>query len=303
MSHASHMNPDAGTTASHAHPPQGRCTLVGAGPGDPELLTLKAVRALARATLVLVDDLVHPDVLAHVQPSARVVHVGKRGGCASTPQAFIHQLMVTAVRQGEQVVRLKGGDPFIFGRGGEEIEHLRAQGIEADVVHGITSGLAAMGSLGTALTHREHAHGVLWVTGHAKPGDSGPDWALLGHTAHQAKLTLVIYMGVSRLAHICEGLGQGLPPHTPAAIVQHASLAHQRTALTTLGQLQATLHTHQLQSPSVVIVGDVVQGARAWAHSPHPAQATHAAPNPVSNARQSPPSRSRLPAHSKQQPQ
>ncbi|PUE49036.1 uroporphyrinogen-III C-methyltransferase [Limnohabitans sp. 2KL-1] len=253
---------------------QGRCTLVGAGPGDPELLTLKAVKAIASATVLLVDDLVNDEVLAHASPNARIVHVGKRGGCKSTPQAFIDKLMITAVQEGEHVVRLKGGDPFIFGRGGEEVEHLRQAGIDVQVVNGITSGLAGMSSLGAPLTHREHAHGVVFVTGHAKPGDSGTDWAQLANTARQAKLTLVIYMGVSSLARICQGLLQGLPAHTPVAIVQHASLPTQREALTTLDQLLDTVQREGLLSPSVIVVGDVVQGARAWASRQHPMQPT-----------------------------
>ena len=245
------------------------CTLVGAGPGDPELLTLKAVKAIANATVLLVDDLVNEAVLAHASPTARIVHVGKRGGCSSTPQAFIDKLMIQAVQAGEQVVRLKGGDPFIFGRGGEEVEHLRAAGIDVQVVNGITSGLAGMSSLGAPLTHRDHAHGVVFVTGHAKPGDSGTDWPQLAHTARQAKLTLVIYMGVSHLDTITQGLLQGLPAATPVAIVQHASLPEQREALTTLGDLVGTMGREGLQSPSIIVVGDVVQGARAWA-SPQP---------------------------------
>jgi len=250
----------------------GRCTLVGAGPGDPELLTLKAVKAIASATVILLDDLVNDAVLAHASPNARIVHVGKRGGCQSTPQAFIDKLLICAVQEGEQVVRLKGGDPFIFGRGGEEVDHLRAAGIDVQVVNGITSGLAAMANLGAPLTHREHAHGVVFVTGHAKPGDSGTDWVQLAHTAAQAKLTLVIYMGVSSLEHIAQGLLQGLPAHTPAAVVQNASLPAQREALTTLGELVHTVQGEQLQSPSIIVVGDVVQGARAWALQPHAAQ-------------------------------
>ena len=242
----------------------GRCTLVGAGPGDPELLTLKAVKAIASATVLFVDDLVNLAVLAHAAPTARIVHVGKRGGCKSTPQAFIHKLMVQAVQDGEQVVRLKGGDPFIFGRGGEEVEHLRAEGIETEVVNGITSGLASLSSLGAPLTHRDHAHGVVFVTGHAKPGDAGPDWPLLADTARQARLTLVIYMGVSSLHAIERGLRQGLPDDTPVAIVQHASLPQQREALTTLAQLADTLTREGLQSPSIIVVGDVVSGTRAW---------------------------------------
>ena len=241
-----------------------RCTLVGAGPGDPELLTLKAVKAIASATVILVDDLVNEGVLEHASPTARIVHVGKRGGCISTSQAFIDKLMIQAVQDGENVVRLKGGDPFIFGRGGEEVEHLRAAGIDVAVVNGITSGLAGMSSLGAPLTHREHAHGVVFVTGHAKPGDTGTDWVQLAHTAHQAKLTLVIYMGVSSVAHIRQGLLSGLPAQTPVAVVQHASLPTQREALTTLEELVNTVQREQLQSPSIIVVGNVVQGALAW---------------------------------------
>ena len=242
----------------------GRCTLVGAGPGDPELLTLKAVKAIASASVLLVDDLVNEAVLAYASPSARIVHVGKRGGCKSTPQAFIHKMMVSAVQEGEQVVRLKGGDPFIFGRGGEEVEHLRAAGIEVEIVNGITAGLAGISSLGAPLTHRAHAHGVVFVTGHAQPGEHGTHWPQLAQAAHQAKLTLVIYMGVSSLAHICQGLLQGLPSNTPVAVVQNASLPQQRQALTTLGEMQDTVQAEGLQSPSIIVVGNVVQGARAW---------------------------------------
>ncbi len=152
-------------------------TLVGAGPGDPELLTLKAVKAIQTATVLLVDDLVSDDITALASPTARLIHVGKRGGCQSTPQAFIEKLMVQAAREGERVVRLKGGDPFIFGRGGEEVEHLQAQGVAVQVINGITAGLAGVTSLGVPLTHRDHAHGVVFVTGHAKPGDQGTDGA------------------------------------------------------------------------------------------------------------------------------
>ena len=241
----------------------GSVTLVGAGPGDPELLTLKAVRAIGAATVLLVDDLVNDAVLAHAHPRARVVHVGKRGGCKSTPQAFIDKLMAMAAREGEVVVRLKGGDPFIFGRGGEELEHLQAQGIPVQVVNGITAGLAGLTTLGVPLTHRDHAHGVVFVTGHAKPGDSGTDWPALAATARDAKLTLVIYMGVSGSQQIQTELLTGLPAHTPVAVIQHATLPHQRHAVTTLGQLRATIDREGLGSPAVIVVGDVVSGIAA----------------------------------------
>lgn len=238
-------------------PPQGRVTLVGAGPGDPDLLTLKAVKAIAQATVLLVDDLVNPAVLAHAPPTARVVHVGKRGGCQSTPQAFIERLMVQEALQGEQVVRLKGGDPMLFGRAGEEIEHLQKQGVHVEVINGITSGLAAATSVNTPLTHRDLAHGVLFVTGHAKTDDKGPDWVALGHSAHAAKLTLVIYMGLTHLSTIEQGLLQGLPASTPALVVQHATLAQQQQVATTLGELVHDVTTHRISSPAIVLVGEV----------------------------------------------
>ena len=244
-----------------------KCTLVGAGPGDPELLTLKALKAIQAATGLFVDDLVNPDIVAYAQSGARIVYVGKRGGCKSTPQAFIEKLMVAAVRQGGIVVRLKGGDPFIFGRGGEEIEALNAAGIEVTVVSGITSGLAAITSLGVPLTHRDHAHGVVFVTGHAKPGDAGTDWALLASTAAQAKLTLVIYMGVTGSGHIQNELLKGLAASTPVAIIQNASLPTQRHAIATLGNLRSTIESEHLASPSVIVVGDVLQGLVAVANA------------------------------------
>ncbi len=252
----------------------GLCTLVGAGPGDPELLTIKALKAIQAATVLLVDDLVSDAIVALAAPQARVVHVGKRGGCQSTPQAFIEKLIIQNVRAGESVVRLKGGDPFVFGRGGEEVAHLQAAGIKVQVINGITAGLAAVTALNVPLTHREHAHGVVFVTGHAKPGDCGTDWRKLAATAHSARLTLVIYMGISGATHIQNELLHGLPGSTPVAVIQNASLPEQRHALTQLCRLQATIEQQQLQSPSVIVVGDVLQGLlqmsscaedRAWA--------------------------------------
>ena len=246
---------------------QGKVTLVGAGPGDPELLTIKAVKALQAATVVLVDDLVSPEIVALAPAGARIVHVGKRGGCKSTPQAFIERLMVIAAREGEQVVRLKGGDPFIFGRGGEEVERLREAGIAVTVVNGITAGLAAVTTLGVPLTHREHAQGVVFVTGHAHKGGELADWSALAQAAQQARLTLVVYMGVSGAAHIQQQLLTALPPETPVAIVQRATLPDQRHAVTTLAQLAGTIDEEQLASPSVIVVGDVVRGIAAVSRS------------------------------------
>lgn len=253
-------------TSSNTSPTSnGQCTLVGAGPGDPELLTLKALKAIQAATVLLVDDLVSDDIVAYAQPGARIVHVGKRGGCKSTPQEFIEKMMIMAVREGENVVRLKGGDPFIFGRGGEEVEHLRAAGIEVRVINGITAGLAAVTSLGVPLTHRQHAHGVVFVTGHAKPGDAGTDWGALAETAFKAKLTLVIYMGVSGASRIQDELLAGLPASTPVAVIQNASMPTQRHITTTLGHLSDAIEASGLASPSVIVVGDVISGVAAAA--------------------------------------
>lgn len=245
----------------------GKVTLVGAGPGDPELLTLKALKAIQAATVLLVDDLVSDAVVAHAQEGARIIHVGKRGGCKSTPQAFIERLMMMAAREGETVVRLKGGDPFIFGRGGEEVEHLRAAGVQVEIVNGITSGLAAATALGVPLTHRDHAQGVIFITGHAHPDGASPDWRALAATARDARLTLVIYMGVRSASRIQQDLLTGLPAETPVAIVQRATLSDQRHAVTTLGDLAATIAREQLASPSVIVVGDVVRGVLAAAVS------------------------------------
>ena len=245
-----------------------KVTLVGAGPGDPELLTLKALKAIQQATVLFVDDLVSEEIVAFAASSARIVYVGKRGGCKSTPQAFIEKLMLVAAREGENVVRLKGGDPFIFGRGGEEVEHLQAAGVQVEVVNGITAGLAAVTSLGVPLTHRQHAHGVVFVTGHAKPGDSGTDWQALAATAHSARLTLVIYMGVSGAERIQSELLTGLPADTPVAVIQNASLPSQRHLATSLGRLSADIKLSGLVSPSVIVVGDVVGGLAQAAAQP-----------------------------------
>ncbi|MET0333766.1 MAG: uroporphyrinogen-III C-methyltransferase [Rhizobacter sp.] len=242
--------------------PRPHVTLVGAGPGDPELLTIKAVRAIRAATVLLVDDLVGDAVLRYARRSTRVVRVGKRGGCASTPQAFIEKLMAAEALKGERVVRLKGGDPFVFGRGGEEVEHLAELGIETTVVNGITSGLAAVTSLNVPLTHRDHAHGVIFVTGHAKEHGRSPDWPTLAAAAAQG-LTLVIYMGVAQASHLQQGLLEGLGRSTPIAVVQHASLPHQRHAVSTLGDLPGLIEREGLGSPAIIVVGDVLQGLAA----------------------------------------
>lgn len=237
-------------------------TLVGAGPGDPDLLTIKAVKAIRRATVLLVDDLVGDGVLRYARKSTRIVHVGKRGGCQSTPQEFIHRLMVAQARAGERVVRLKGGDPFVFGRGGEECDALREAGIEVEIVSGLTAGIAGPASIGLPVTDRRHSRGVALVTGHAQPGGEGPDWPALARSG----LTLVVYMGVARCAQIVgELMAAGLAPDTPAAVISQACRDDQRQALCTLDALPDTVESSGFTSPALLVIGDVVSAAPAWA--------------------------------------
>jgi len=246
--------------ATHA----AKVVLVGAGPGDPELMTLKAARALAAADIVLIDELVNRGCLAHARSDARIIEVGKRGGCRSTPQAFIEKLLVLYARQGKNVVRLKGGDPFVFGRGGEEVEALRAQGIDVEVIPGITAGTAVPATLGIPVTHRELARGVTFVTGHAKDG-SQPDWQALA----RSRTTLVIYMGLANLDRIVAGLAAaGMDPATPACIIESGTLREQKQRVATLGSLRAD----GFAAPALIVIGEVVRLARvavsaskAWA--------------------------------------
>ena len=231
----------------------GKVWLIGAGPGDPELLTLKAVRALGEAEVVMIDDLVNPAVLDHC-PGARVLRVGKRGGCRSTPQAFIHRLMLRYARQGRCVARLKGGDPCIFGRAGEEAEWLAARGVQSEIVNGITAGLAGATACGISLTLRGVARGVTLVTAHTQD-DSAPNWNALAATG----TTLVVYMGVARLSEIQQGLlDGGLPTTTPVAMIENASLPTQRECRSTLQDLQVDAALFQLKSPAILVIGEVV---------------------------------------------
>jgi uroporphyrin-III C-methyltransferase len=246
----------------------GKVWLIGAGPGDPELLTLKAVRALREADVILHDDLVEPAVLDHARPEARRLYVGKRGGCRSTPQAFIEKLMVRLARRGQVVARVKGGDPFVFGRGGEELLALRAAGIVVEVASGVTAGIAAPAALGIPVTHREVARGVAFVTGHTRDG-AAPDWSMLAKSG----LTLVVYMGIATLPDIVAGLrAGGMPADTPAAAIQNGTRANARELRTTLGRLQADVAAAGIGSPAVLVIGAVCDLA-AVAALPQRAQA------------------------------
>lgn len=232
--------------------------LVGAGPGDPELLTLKAVKALGQAEVVMIDDLVNPAVLEHC-PGARIVAVGKRGGCRSTPQAFIHRLMLRYARQGKCVVRLKGGDPCIFGRGSEEAEWLQAHGIEVELVNGITAGLAGATHCGIPLTLRGVARGVTLVTAHTQD-DSSLNWQALARSG----TTLVIYMGVAKLADIQSGLlAGGMSSSMPVAMIENASLPQQRECRSSLAAMQDDATAFALKSPAILVIGEVARASTA----------------------------------------
>ena len=249
--------------------PRGRVSLVGAGPGDPELLTRKAWSRLMQAELVLVDDLVDRRILAELPAQTRVLQVGKRGGCASTEQAFIHGLMIRSARQGLRVVRLKGGDPFLFGRGGEEVDALTAAGVAVEVVNGLSAGLAGPTSVGISVTDRRCTPGVALVTGHNGEGGRAPDW----HALARSGLTLVVYMGVSRCCEIVAALmAGGLPADTPAAVISAAHTERQREAFGVLAMLPALVATDGLGSPAVLVIGEAVAlgEARQWVQAPEP---------------------------------
>ncbi|MBT1266975.1 uroporphyrinogen-III C-methyltransferase [Pseudomonas sp. VS38] len=234
--------------------------LVGAGPGDPELLTLKAVRALREADVVLIDDLVNPALLEHC-PAARLITVGKRGGCRSTPQAFIHRLMLRYARQGKCVVRLKGGDPCIFGRGGEEAAWLRQQGVEVELVNGITAGLAGATNCDISLTLRGVSRGVTLVTAHTQD-DSSLNWRALA----EGGTTLVIYMGVAKLGEIRRQLLEGgMSDDMPVAMIENASLPQQRECRSSLARMQDDAHEFALRSPAILVIGRVAQATQALA--------------------------------------
>ena len=236
-------------------PSIGLVQLVGAGPGDPGLLTLHAARALAEADVVLHDRLVSADVLALSHRDAELIEVGKRvGGDHHATQARIHDLLVKHASAGKRVVRLKGGDPFVFGRGGEELEVLRAHGIPFEVIPGITAAVACAAYAGIPLTHREHAQSLRLLTAHAQDGDAEHDWATLS----QANQTLAFYMGVSGLARLRDNLiAHGRAASTPFALVENGSHPEQRVIAGTLDELPELARRHAVQAPALLVVGEV----------------------------------------------
>jgi uroporphyrin-III C-methyltransferase len=241
---------------------KGRVDLVGAGPGDPELITLKAVRLLEQADVVVYDRLINPVLLQHCSATCAQIYVGKRKNCHSMPQDRICDLLVTLGLQGKRVVRLKGGDPYIFGRGGEEIDVLSKAGITCAVVPGITAATGCAAATGIPLTHRNHAQAVTFMTGHRK-GDKGGkggsldiNWQLAAQPDH----TTVFYMGLSCLEEISEGLQQHGPPgETPIAVIANGSTPDQREVVSTLVDIAAAVRLEDLPSPALLVVGDVVK--------------------------------------------
>jgi uroporphyrin-III C-methyltransferase/precorrin-2 dehydrogenase/sirohydrochlorin ferrochelatase len=254
----------AGSSAPRA---AGEVTLVGAGPGDPELLTLKALRALQDADLILHDRLVSQAVLDMARRDAERICVGKAAGSHTSTQQQINALLVQHALAGKRVVRLKGGDPFVFGRGGEELEALAAARINFSVVPGITAAAGCAAYAGIPLTHRDYAHSVSFVTGHNEKSGQEPDWRALcapGHTA-------VFYMGLARLEHIVAKLIEhGAAPTLPAGLIVHGTLPQQRVISATLATLPDIAARAALQSPALLVVGDVVQlhESLAWFGNP-----------------------------------
>jgi uroporphyrin-III C-methyltransferase/precorrin-2 dehydrogenase/sirohydrochlorin ferrochelatase len=251
----------------------GEVALVGAGPGDPGLLTLHALRALQNADVVLYDRLVSREVLDLARRDAERIYVGKEGGSASTSttQAEINALLIELARAGKRVCRLKGGDPFIFGRGGEELEALAAAGIRFQVVPGITAAQGCAAYAGIPLTHRDHAHAITFVTGHLQdtPADSSMDWSLLAHAGQ----TVVFYMGLNRLPAIVERLAaQGVPAGRSVAVVAHGTSSTQRVVTSTLADIVAQVERAQISSPALLMVGEVTRlhSVLQWFHQTTP---------------------------------
>ncbi|MBK9625102.1 MAG: uroporphyrinogen-III C-methyltransferase [Rhodocyclaceae bacterium] len=229
--------------------------LVGAGPGDPELLTVKAARLITQADVLVYDHLVSDAVMALVNPAAEKIYAGKERGNHALPQEQLNDLLVKLAGQGKQVVRLKGGDPYTFGRGGEEVQTLRARGIRFEVVPGITAATGVAAYAGIPLTHRDYAQACMFVTGHLKDGSMNLDWPGLA----RRRQTVIIYMGLHGLSHLCEQLiAHGLPETWPAAIVQHGSLPTQRTVTGTLATLPMLATAAKLRAPTLIVVGEVV---------------------------------------------
>jgi len=231
----------------------GKVSLVGAGPGDPELLTLRALRLLRTADVIVYDALVDERVLEHRREGAELLYAGKRCGKSAMPQEAINSLLVRLARAGKEVVRLKGGDPFVFGRGGEEALALADAGIEFEIVPGVTSGVAVPASAGIPVTHRGVARAVTFVTGHG--ADSTPDWSSIA----RAPGTIVVFMGLTSLRTIAaELIAGGRAATTPVAVIANGTREDQRTVIGTLETIAADVERAALPSPALLVIGEVV---------------------------------------------
>jgi uroporphyrin-III C-methyltransferase len=233
----------------------GKVWLIGAGPGDPDLLTVKAARLIGQADALVFDHLVGDGIMDLARPDARRIYAGKEASTHTLPQASINRLLVDLAREGLSVIRLKGGDPFIFGRGGEELEALAASGIPFEVVPGITAAAGCAAYSGFPLTHRDHAQAVTFVTGHLKDGTVNLDWAALA----RPNQTVVFYMGIGAAGEICrQMIAHGLPASTPAAVIRNGTLPNQQTLLATLGTLPQRIEKSSIKPPALIVVGSVV---------------------------------------------
>jgi uroporphyrin-III C-methyltransferase len=234
----------------------GRVYLVGAGPGDPGLLTLRAADVLATADFVAIDALISAEIAALIPESAEVVYVGKRAGSHALPQDEINQLLIDHARAGKRVVRLKGGDPFVFGRGGEEAEELIDAGVAVEVVPGVSSSIAGPAYAGIPVTHRDYSTSVTLVTGHEADGSKGIQWGALA----QLDGTIVFMMGLANLALIVRNLIEhGMRPDRPVAVISNATRSDQRTVTGTLMTIGADVAAAQMTTPALIVVGDVVR--------------------------------------------
>lgn len=244
----------------------GNVCLVGTGPGDPELLTLKALRVIQNADLLLYDRLVSNEVLDLVGPDARLLYVGKTAGYHSRTQEEIHELLLSFAEAGANVVRLKGGDPLVFGRGGEEMDFLQQQGIQVKVIPGITAASGISAELGIPLTHRGVANSVRFLTGHSRKG--GTDPLFVAENAADPDCTLVVYMGLSTLPSLASKLiHHGLPTNTPAVAIERGTTPQQRMVFAELKNLADDIASNQLVSPTLIIIGKVVALSPLWPHS------------------------------------
>ncbi|GLU09225.1 hypothetical protein SLE2022_260970 [Rubroshorea leprosula] len=244
----------------------GNVFLVGTGPGDPDLLTLKALKVIQKADLLLYDRLVSNDVLDLVGPDARLLYVGKTAGYHSRTQEEIHELLLSFAEAGATVVRLKGGDPLVFGRGGEEMDFLQQQGIQVKVIPGITAASGIAAELGVPLTHRGVANSVRFLTGHSRKG--GTDPLFIAENAADPDSTLVVYMGLSTLPSLALKLmHHGLSPVTPAVAVQRGTTPQQCMVFSELKDLADKISVAGLVSPTLIIIGNVVALSPLWPHS------------------------------------